>query len=595
RRRNGVREKDAPSAPSTPKSKQTEKEAVCERRRLKERAVLIRKHTLEQIKKQNEDLLATTRRMLFDAVIIVSVERVRQVDGSFKQRPVVSFVYGQISSDPECKSITPSILYPDAGHASPIRKGHTIEEVEQSFFVALTDEKGMRTFAYCIKFEAPAANFEQVAFPQVFAVITRVRDPTFYFELAKKSITFVGETNRLKSFLRVVIEKEHPRRGGILIVEQKNEDGSACKRTEICSFGCEPRLKLDWSSNELVRKLAPEWTTCVIAALLAQQRVLITGSSVHEVTCTVHAIDALLRPFEWPFCFIPCLPDNLVELCDNPSPYLVGMLRHNLDQIQHMVVEELDETLVGFDKMQSEFAMFDIDRGMINPIPITIKTLQQFEDNDQHFKSDKERETHLRAKNCITYCKRVGMPRKVAKSLMSHFTKALNKEKAHADVETCTEAMLHWYASLFGHYKSSGALSQWDRNIKATLVDKQHNVCRKEYLEFLVESAMFDLWIRRKVTDQLSYNLAKLLGESQRSMVLFMQSVLACLEITSISHETPGFLRFLKPNTFDRLPGTSDDLAAIDTIFEHIADAQNFKRKKPVKHAFGKIFGSGRK
>lgn len=51
---------------------------------------------------------------------------------------------------------------------------------------------------------------------------------------------------------------------------------------------------------------------------------------VHDVSRAVNAIDALLRPLEWPFTFVPVLPDSILEICDVPAPYLMGVLRYFL-------------------------------------------------------------------------------------------------------------------------------------------------------------------------------------------------------------------------------------------------------------------------
>ncbi|GMT06096.1 hypothetical protein PENTCL1PPCAC_28270, partial [Pristionchus entomophagus] len=543
RRRKCIREKDAPAG-----SKRAEGEQ--ERIRRKKRAVVIRKHTLEQIKKQNEELLTATKPMLFETGLIISIERIASGNGSIKQQPKITFIYGQYQDNSPNSSASniPYILYPDAPHATPLRRGKVLEPCDNSFFVALTDETGVRTFAYCIKFEPATSENEPFYFPSVFALITRIRDPSFYFELARRALHYTDDTNKLKSFLKVVHDKEHPRRGGMLIVEQRDENGVIERRSEICTFGCEPKMRMGWSVDDLVRQLTPEWTTCIIAAVLAEQRVLITGSSVHEVTRAVQAIDALLRPLEWPFCLIPCIPDNIVDYTGNPSPYLIGILRHNLDKIQDLVVEESPGTY-DCEKNQSDFALFDIDRGLINPIPLTFKNHRHFDEPEMNFRStdEKERETHLRMKNCVNYCKRVGMPRKVAKGLVQLLYKGLDKEKSAFDVETCTEAMLCWYASIFGHYKSAGVTAQWDKSTKATLLDKQQQPSRRDYLECLVESTMFNLWIerRQKVGD-----------------------------------------RFVCP---------TEELQVIDAIFEQISETQNYKRKKPVKHAFGKLFGSSKR
>lgn len=150
------------------------------------------------------------------------------------------------------------------------------------------------------------------------------------------------------------------------------------------------------------------------------------------------------------------------------------IFRHNLDKLHHLVIEDLgkDEAKNQVLEMltsrfsphffQTDFVLFDIDRGLVNPIPFTIKNNKHFEENEfGRFRSEQlllllmnqhqfykicsdmnevERETYLRRKNTLSYCKSMGMPRKVAKSLIDHLKGALEREKSDYDIETCTEA-----------------------------------------------------------------------------------------------------------------------------------------------------------
>ncbi|KAF8355268.1 hypothetical protein PRIPAC_96891 [Pristionchus pacificus] len=484
--------------------------------------------------------------MLFDTALIVSISRSQNDDGTYKHSPDITYCFGEFpANSSKCITNIGSIIYPDIQHVTKLRRGkHTVDSCDHSFFVAFTDEMGVRTYAYCVKFEPTYSETEPYYFPSVFAILARTRDPSFYFELAKRALAHISDRTRLSNFLSTVHPQEHPRNGGMLIVMERNDIGSYGKRSEIhCSFGCDKKMKAGWSVNDLVRQLHPEWVVAIIAACLAEQRVLITGNNVHDVSRAVNAIDALLRPLEWPFTFVPVLPDSILEICDVPAPYLMGVLRHNLDKLHHLVIEDLGKDEA---KNQTDFVLFDIDRGLVNPIPFTIKNNKHFEENEfGRFRNmnEVERETYLRRKNTLSYCKSMGMPRKVAKSLIDHLKGALEREKSDYDIETCTEAMLTWYSTVFGHIKSSGAFSNWDKTAKMRLVEKQPHPATREFLELLVETTVFDIWIQRRI-------------------------------------KSDG--RIILP---------SEELEIIDVIFLKFCDEFDYKRKKPVKAAFKQLFG----
>jgi hypothetical protein len=45
---------------------------------------------------------------------------------------------------------------------------------------------------------------------------------------------------------------------------------------------------------------------------------------------TIQAFETLLYPFNWPHTFIPVLPSYLIEMCDAPTPFLIGLMRSNI-------------------------------------------------------------------------------------------------------------------------------------------------------------------------------------------------------------------------------------------------------------------------
>lgn len=95
-------------------------------------------------------------------------------------------------------------------------------------------------------------------------------------------------------------------------------------------------------------------------------------------------LEALIRPLSWPHTFIPIVPDNLLDLCDNPTPYLMGILRSNLNKVKELIIEnkeDIDRRQVrqqsGYlynPPMQMDFVFVDIDAGVVVPAPETAPT-----------------------------------------------------------------------------------------------------------------------------------------------------------------------------------------------------------------------------
>jgi hypothetical protein len=45
------------------------------------------------------------------------------------------------------------------------------------------------------------------------------------------------------------------------------------------------------------------------------------------LSSTIQAFETLLYPFNWPHTYIPVLPSYLIEMCDAPTPYIIGLMR----------------------------------------------------------------------------------------------------------------------------------------------------------------------------------------------------------------------------------------------------------------------------
>jgi hypothetical protein len=58
---------------------------------------------------------------------------------------------------------------------------------------------------------------------------------------------------------------------------------------------------------------------------------------------TIQAFETLLYPFNWPHTFIPVLPSYLIEMCDAPTPFLIGLMRSNIKLLSKYKGIKLDK------------------------------------------------------------------------------------------------------------------------------------------------------------------------------------------------------------------------------------------------------------
>ena len=58
---------------------------------------------------------------------------------------------------------------------------------------------------------------------------------------------------------------------------------------------------------------------------------------------SIHAISALLYPFEWQHAYIPVLPRNMLDVVCAPTPYIIGLLSTSLPDVQDLPMEEVNK------------------------------------------------------------------------------------------------------------------------------------------------------------------------------------------------------------------------------------------------------------
>eukprot|EP01063_Lacrimia_lanifica_P000317 TRINITY_DN10151_c0_g1_i2.p1 TRINITY_DN10151_c0_g1~~TRINITY_DN10151_c0_g1_i2.p1 ORF type:complete len:792 (+),score=241.35 TRINITY_DN10151_c0_g1_i2:170-2545(+) len=63
----------------------------------------------------------------------------------------------------------------------------------------------------------------------------------------------------------------------------------------------------------------------LVSAVLSEQRVLIVGDNLDAVTGCIHALTAVLHPFEWHHPFVPVLPPTMLDAVCSPTPFIMGI------------------------------------------------------------------------------------------------------------------------------------------------------------------------------------------------------------------------------------------------------------------------------
>ncbi|VBB26202.1 unnamed protein product [Acanthocheilonema viteae] len=403
---------------------------------------------------------------------------------------------GGYSSQTDC----PDLFIPDFTRARTFIESDRWPGDEE-FTLTLTDESGKRTFAYCIRhlIRQHEANHDQATcskegdLPEVFAIISPIHAPLFYFALARECVCYLHDSlERLKNLLNVVYRCTFPTDGSSLHVFEKAKDGT---KRNIVIRGQGPVLGQS-DCSAVVQRMGPEVTVAVIGALLAEQRVLIAGGSVQCICHAVQSIACLLHPFSWPYTLIPVLPDSLLEIVNSPTPYLIGLLRTNMYKLKPLVVKDKNRCTDDLNQVDfTDFIPVDLDGGIFVP---QLTELHAANEN-----------VDFKAKNAFALCEKLLMPRKLAVNLATKLKEAVAVGEGPRADFLLQKAMLSWFAALIWPYKGCGfcaafiAESNGDfesiRISKAQLVASHTSKSARRFTKWFVETGIFREWIRRKV------------------------------------------------------------------------------------------------
>ncbi|KYQ93069.1 putative GTPase activating protein (GAP) [Tieghemostelium lacteum] len=91
-----------------------------------------------------------------------------------------------------------------------------------------------------------------------------------------------------------------------------------------CPIGSEDRLIADWSIYTAFQVLSIENILSLFSWVLLERQVLVVSKYLGNVSSVLFSLISLLKPFTWQCCFIPVLPETLLESLDAPFPFIIG-------------------------------------------------------------------------------------------------------------------------------------------------------------------------------------------------------------------------------------------------------------------------------
>uniref|UniRef100_A0A7E4WBE2 UDENN domain-containing protein n=1 Tax=Panagrellus redivivus TaxID=6233 RepID=A0A7E4WBE2_PANRE len=385
--------------------------------------------------------------------------------------PYIHFAYPSVSGD---EKLPPApLFFPDF---TQTWRPQSNEELGH-FSVILTDEKGNRTFAYCYKYnEAPSSPppvsriFNHGHSKRaVVVILSNFPAENVFGSMARDIAKILQNRCDVESMYRDVV--------GLKITLQDPTEA----RFATVQYVTTAQDTLDWKRRplaETIAKVGVENTIFIFLALLAEKRIIVTGKNVPEVTEAVQMFVRLLSPLEWPHTLIPIIPDTHTDLVYNPTPYICGILRYNLNILKDIICP-VNES------QREEIIVIDVKQGLIVP---------EFSEDDT-----KARRV-LRSDAVCREAEKMGFPKGIVHDLI-HMVKASTSNYRDNSLKI-ERAIMTWYAQLFGHvraYQCGKVLLK--AKPKRKFINEHPTPEVREFLLWFTETCIFQTFVLNILPD----------------------------------------------------------------------------------------------
>jgi len=98
-----------------------------------------------------------------------------------------------------------------------------------------------------------------------------------------------------------------------------------------------------YSISAVVAALGPRNTVDLLAAALAESKILFHSKRLHVLPGVCESVRALLYPLQWVHIYVPVVPAHLLDLCEAPVPFLLGT---HSDWLHHIPADCLRDAVV---------------------------------------------------------------------------------------------------------------------------------------------------------------------------------------------------------------------------------------------------------
>lgn len=304
----------------------------------------------------------------FEYLVVVSLKRTK--DGSGYE-PQITYQFpkrdgmARFQKEEEEKTLKAITLFcfPEGINWAPLTEYHS-----ETFSFVLTEIDGSRRNGYCRRLLPRGKGARP---PEAYCIISSLA----CFGLFSKIFDEVEKRRQISMamiypFMQKLREASFPAPGHTVEIKSFIPESG----TEIISL---TRPLDSWLEHvdfaTLFRCLTDEEVLLVFAAAVLERRIIFIADELGTLSQIIHAVAALLYPFTWQHTLISIVPEILIDVVMAPTPYLLGVQKHLLDQ----VTDQTDLLVVDLSEAKKETFITSIgDESSILPPKLQAEILE---------------------------------------------------------------------------------------------------------------------------------------------------------------------------------------------------------------------------
>jgi hypothetical protein len=268
-------------------------------------------------------------------------------------QPVITFQFPDKITENVITSKIPQFCFPEATELLKSEFGDNQEKIVETFSFVITAVDGSKRYAYCRRYIFQSKSIK----PECLCLVSTCSSFSLFSQILD-IVELKREAEGTKSVFRLlnaILAQPFPHPGDTIIVKTFSLDAAKNDgqiKSEIYRL---TRSDNDYEYLEYVtfdplfHTMSLEQILYIFECVLLEKKLIVCAKHLDTLTACVNAISALVYPFYWQCVFVPLLPESLINFVCAPMPFLVGILKSSLPQVDKQSMEE-DVLLIDLDE-----------------------------------------------------------------------------------------------------------------------------------------------------------------------------------------------------------------------------------------------------